>query len=103
MPSGRTSFSHNEIEKIRRLLREKGTADRDRQKAIRAMLRPIGFRISDFTASPGFVESDLDDLIARDTITVVDEEEGALEPTTPPPLRTEEVQAERREGGAYRR
>ena len=32
---------------------------------IRARLRAMGFRISDFADCPGFVESDLDDLIAR--------------------------------------
>ena len=59
---GRTTFTAAEIEELRRLVREKQTADRSRQKALRARMRAIGFYISDFAADAGgFVVSDLDD------------------------------------------
>lgn len=70
---GRSSFTSDEIEELRRLVREKQTADRSRQKTLRARMRAIGFYISDFAAdSAGFVVSDLDDLISRGVITVTD-------------------------------
>lgn len=73
MAQGRSTFTRSELERIRLLIREKQTADRDRQKALRARLRSMGFRISDFAEYQGFVESDLDDLIARGTINVTEE------------------------------
>jgi hypothetical protein len=66
----RSGFTSAEISELRLLIREKQTAPPDRQKAIRAKMRRIGFYISDYADYPGFVESDLDDLIARGTITV---------------------------------
>jgi len=70
---GRRSFTSDEIDELRRLVREKETADRSRQKTLRARMRAIGFYISDFAAdSAGFVVSDLDDLISRGVITVTD-------------------------------
>lgn len=61
-PVGRRSFTHAEIEKLRRLIREKQTADRSRQKTLRARMRRMDFYISDFAPdSEGFVVSDLDD------------------------------------------
>lgn len=80
MPQGRSTFSRSEVDQIRRLVREKQTADRDRQKSIRGRLRAMGFRISDFADYPGFVESDLDDLITRGTIVVVDAPAGDSAP-----------------------
>jgi hypothetical protein len=56
----------------------------------------MGFRISDFADYPGFVESNLDDLIARGAITVITEESGETatvsrrgrsEPHSQPPTR----------------
>jgi hypothetical protein len=76
MAQGRSNFTRGELEEIRRLVREKQVADRDRQKSIRARLRAMGFRISDFADRPGFVESDLDELIARGAITVITDESG---------------------------
>ena len=70
---GRTSFTRAEIERLRALLREKQTADASRQKTLRAQMRRLGFNISDFADYPGFVVSDLDDLIQRGTITVSDD------------------------------
>ena len=65
------SFNPGEIEELRGLLRELRRADRDRQKAIRARMRRIGFYISDFSHdAEGFTASDLDDLITGATITV---------------------------------
>jgi hypothetical protein len=72
---GRSTFTRDEFQEIQRLLREKGTADRDRQKAIRAKLRraPLEFHISGFTDRVGgFVASDLDDLVRSGRITVSD-------------------------------
>lgn len=71
---GRSSFTAAEIEELRRLVREKQTADRSRQKTLRARMRAIGFYISDFAADPGgFVVSDLDGLIGRGAITVIED------------------------------
>ena len=70
---GRTNFTRAEIERLRALLREKQTADASRQKTLRAQVRRLGFNIIDFADYPGFVVSDLDDLIQRGTITVDDD------------------------------
>lgn len=71
---GRSAFTREEIEELRRLVREKQTADRSRQKVLRGRMRRLGFYISDFAAdSAGFVVSDLDDLISRGVITVTDD------------------------------
>jgi hypothetical protein len=80
---GRNSFTNDEINELRRLIREKQTADRSRQKTLRARMRAIGFYISDFAAdSAGFVVSDLDDLISRGVITV--KHGGSRRATSPP-------------------
>jgi hypothetical protein len=68
----RDSFTRDEIAEIKRIVREKQTAPADRQKALRAKLRRLGFYISDYSDEPGFVESDVDALIRRGTITVTD-------------------------------
>jgi hypothetical protein len=79
---GRRSFSRDEIDQLRRLIREKQTADRTRQKTLRSRMRAIGFYISDFsTDSAGFVVSDLDDLVSRGVITITDVAADALSPT----------------------
>ena len=71
MAAHRRSFTRDELDELRRLVREKQTADRDRQKRLRDRMRKIGFYISDFTDEPeGFVASDLDALIQRGTITI---------------------------------
>ena len=88
MPQGRSTFTRSDLEQIRRLVHEKQTADRDRQKSIRARLRSMGFRISDFADYSGFVESDLDDLIARGTITVIKDETVDRAPTASSPGET---------------
>jgi hypothetical protein len=79
---GRSTFTRPEIEELRRLIREKQTADRDRQKAIRARMRRMGFHISDFGQYHGFVVSDLDELIAGGLITLVDDEPQAMRTAT---------------------
>jgi len=68
----RSSFSSAEIAEIKRLVREKQTAPTDRQKVLRAKLRKRGLYISDYAEEPGFVESDVDDLIRRGAITLND-------------------------------
>jgi len=70
---GRSRFNRAEADAITRLLREKGTADRDRQKALRGQLRrTYNFYISDFTTEAGgFTASDFDALVVRGTIEIV--------------------------------
>jgi double-stranded uracil-DNA glycosylase len=72
---GRWTFTRRELDEIRRLLVQKGTADRDCQKAIRDRLRRrFDFYISDFTSrTDGFTASDLDDLIESGTVEILDE------------------------------
>lgn len=71
---GRSSFTRDEIDELRRLVREKQTADASRQKTLRARMRRMDFYISDFTSDyDGFVASDLDDLIRRRVISVTDD------------------------------
>jgi hypothetical protein len=40
---GRSEFTPDEITELRRLIREKQTADRERQRALRGRMRRIGF------------------------------------------------------------
>lgn len=68
----RSTFTSAGIAEIKLIVREKQTAPADRQKTLRAKLRRLGFYISDYSDEPGFVESDVDDLIRRGTITVSD-------------------------------
>lgn len=95
---GRRSFTRAEIEELRRLIREKQTADRDRQKVLRGKMRRLGFYITDFASDyGGFVLSDLDDLISRGLITISDaaggdsvgetEMPGRAAPLVPGPAR----------------
>jgi hypothetical protein len=71
---GRTSFTREEVGELRQLIREKQTADASRQKVLRARMRRIGFYISDFSSdAQGFVVSDLDELVRRRAVTVVDD------------------------------
>lgn len=68
----RSTFTSAEIAELKQLNREKQTAPADRQKTLRAKMRKLGFFITDYADYPGFVESDLDELIARGTIMVAD-------------------------------
>lgn len=66
-------FTTHEIATIRSLIREKSHASRDRQKAIRAQMRALGFEISSFAMTyEAFTIADLDRLIGEHTIQVVD-------------------------------
>jgi hypothetical protein len=77
---GRRSFTRKEVDELRQLFREKQTADASRQKVLRARMRRIGFYISDFSSdAQGFVVSDLDELVRRGTLTVVDDPAPASE------------------------
>jgi hypothetical protein len=70
---GRSSFSREEIDELRKRLRELRRAERDRQKTVRASMRRMGFYITDYaTDAQGFTVSDLDDLIRRGVIQVID-------------------------------
>jgi hypothetical protein len=71
---GRRTFTREEVDELRQLIREKQTADASRQKVLRARMRRIGFYISDFSSdAQGFVVSDLDELVRRGAVTVVDD------------------------------
>jgi hypothetical protein len=75
---GQTTFTSEQAAELRRLLSEKQTADRSRQKTLRGRMRAIGFYITDFaTNQQGFVVSDFDDLASRGVIRISDEEENA--------------------------
>ena len=69
----RSTFTGAEVAEIKRILHEKQTAPRDRQKALRATLRrQFRFYISEHSKHPPFIESDFDELIRRGTITIAD-------------------------------
>jgi hypothetical protein len=71
VPVGRLTFTQDEIDEIRSLLRDLRHADRDAQKKIRRKLRAMDFNISDFSdGSEGFTRADLDELILRGTVKV---------------------------------
>jgi hypothetical protein len=70
---GRSSFTRTEIAQLRALIRDKQTADRGRQKVVRAKMRAIGLYITDFADYSGFSVSDFDDLVSRGLIAVTDE------------------------------
>jgi hypothetical protein len=57
---------------MKRLVRRKQTAAADEQKTIRSALRRMGFFIGDYADYAGFVESDLDELIERGTIRIIE-------------------------------
>lgn len=81
--SGRDTFSQEEILAIRAQLRRLRVSERDEQKKIRAGLRRIGFRISDYaTDGAGFTVSDFDSLIARG---VIHKDSGTAMPLTAAP------------------
>lgn len=82
--TGRRSFSTDEAEELRRLIREKQTADGSRQKSLRARIRRIGFRISEYEVYGGFTVSDFDDLVHRGVVTISDDEpHPAVAPAAP--------------------
>jgi hypothetical protein len=67
------AFTRDEIEELRRLLRELRRAEPGRQKTIRGRMRRMEFYITDFSHdADGFTASDLDEMISRGTITVED-------------------------------
>jgi hypothetical protein len=68
---GRAEFTRAERDRIRQLLSEKLASDRDGQKKVRAALRAMGFRISDWSSSSeAFTAADFDALIAAGRITL---------------------------------
>lgn len=71
---GRLTFTRAEIAVLLQLIRDKQTADRSRQKTLRARMRRIGFFIGDFSDdSDGFVEADFNELLHRGVIAVIDD------------------------------
>jgi hypothetical protein len=91
MMAGRSTFTESEITELRALTRAKETADRSRQKTLRARMRRLGFYITDFADYAGFTVSDFDDLIRRGTITVMPDEKFATSTATsrPEPVGSE--------------
>jgi hypothetical protein len=89
---GRATFSQVDAAEIRRLIREKQTADRDRQKALRDQMRRLGFYITDFADHSGFTVTDFDGLVERGVITIA---ESVAPPSRKPP-------PERRRGAVRR-
>ena len=72
---GRNKFSQKEIDKIGKLLRQKNSVNRSKQKLIRHKLRvDYEFNISDFN-EPGkaFGEEELQDAVKRDAIQILDD------------------------------
>lgn len=68
---GRRSFTRDDIEKLRRLIRRKETADRPAQKILRSKMRQTGFYITDFERDhSGFTTSDLDHLVSSGSIEI---------------------------------
>lgn len=83
---GKTMFTRQEAAELRRLITEKQTADRSRQKTLRARMRAIGFYITDFvTDQRGFVVSDFDDLVSRGEIVISGEK--TVSPSRPGPRK----------------
>lgn len=71
--SHRFQFSRAEIMRIKQVLQETRGSDPDRQKSLRGQLRRMGFYISDYaTDQAGFTASDVDRLIATETVKVTD-------------------------------
>jgi hypothetical protein len=81
---GRTTFTRQEAAELRRLIAAKRTADRGRQKTLRARMRAIGFYITDFvTDQRGFTVTDFDHLVAPGVIVLVESDETRLSPRRP--------------------
>jgi hypothetical protein len=75
---GRDRFTADEIAQIRERLSRLRVAERQEQKSIRAGLRRLGFRISDWTTdNRGFTASDFDALLAAGRI--VEDRRGAAQ------------------------
>jgi hypothetical protein len=68
---GKRTFTQDEFDRIRELVRNLRRADRDEQKSIRRKIRAIGFFISDFESGSGFTEGDLSDLVQTRQIKIV--------------------------------
>ena len=62
------SYTEKEADTIRYLLKERRKASRDEQKAIRATIRNLGFRISDYWT--GFTEVDFDNEVRAGRIVI---------------------------------
>ena len=70
---GKRSFTQDEFNRIRDLVRELRSSDRKEQKTIRGKLRKMGFYISDFHLDPhGFTEGDLLELVQTKQIIIVE-------------------------------
>jgi hypothetical protein len=77
---GTNRFTAAEADRIRRLLRQRATAERAQQKRLRDELRAIGFYISDWSG-PGFTPSDFDELIRTGGIMIIDASRTTARPS----------------------
>jgi hypothetical protein len=72
------------VDELCRLIHEKQTADRDRQKLLRGKMRRIGFYITEFADYAGFTVFDFDELLDRGVINCSDTPAAAAAPQRPP-------------------
>jgi hypoxanthine-DNA glycosylase len=68
---GRNSFTQIEIDRLRRLIKEKVVATPGVQKGIRGKIRRIGFYYSDFSNKKGYTVEDFDGLIRSGQIKII--------------------------------
>ena len=78
---GRSKFSRQEADEIKRILLEKATVDRSRQKVLRGQLRSkYRFYITDFRSDPkAFIAMDFDQLVRTGAIVIEGAAATALE------------------------
>ncbi len=67
---GKSIFTKNEINKLRRLIQDKINSTRDEQKLIRQEMRNIGFYISDFNIT-NLQPEDFEELIEIKRIIII--------------------------------
>ena len=73
---GKRTFTAKEIKEIKRLIEEKNLASPDKQKGIRGKIRNRKFYYSDFrNDKPGYTVKDLENLIFRGEIKVIEKDE----------------------------
>ncbi len=70
---GKKSFTAEEVNQIKSLLRKKIRADATQQKSIRSQIRKLGFYISDHALEYStFRTADFDELISRGAIKIIE-------------------------------
>ncbi len=69
----KTTFTKSEFEQLRKLISQKVSAERNEQKKIRNAIRKIGFYFSDFSPKKGYDISDLEELVRKEQIKIIDD------------------------------